>query len=227
MMDGMILRGLAFAVLALAAVEGASGQERPPPEPGDSIGLPGLSEPDSVPMATEPRPLGALARSLVVPGWGHAYAGATTRGGIYLAFEAASAYAVIRTRSRLTEVDARLAVLEGSLRAELAAQGITHSDYVNGVLEGDEAIADLRELSEERRQQVEDWLAFGGFMFLLGAADAFVSTHLREVPQPIDLGLAAAGNGRVEISFRLPIRGARERVGIEPTGPGFSRAARF
>ena len=203
----------------------AAGQEPPPPTgappPADSAREPGGETVD------ERSPLGAMLRSLALPGWGHAYAGATTRGGVYLAFEAGSAYAVLRTRNRLAEANERIALRERGVRADLAELGITHSTYVEEVLAQDEAIADLRELRDERDQQVEDWLAFGGFMFLLGAADAYVSTHLRAVPSPVTLNVDATPDGRVDVGFMVSLGGRRERVGIEPTRPGFSRAARF
>ena len=224
------VRAVALLVLvstALANNADAAAQEPPPTTTSDSDSTSNPERVDGGEAVDERSPLGALLRSLALPGWGHAYSGATTRAGVYLAFEAGSAYAILRTRNRVAETDARLALLERGVRAELAELGITHSSYVEEVLSQHEEVADLRELKGEREQQVEDWLAFGGFMFLLGAADAYVSSHLRAVPSPVTLNLGASEDGRVEIGLALSLGKQRERVGIEPTGPGFSRAARF
>jgi len=54
---------------------------------------------DTVPPVT---PLGALARSMVIPGWGQVEVGRPSRGAIYFAAEAASLYMVFKTQARLS-----------------------------------------------------------------------------------------------------------------------------
>ena len=45
---------------------------------------------------------------------------------------------------------------------------------------------DARGLVNARRQQLEDWIAFGAFLLFIGATDAFVSAHLRDFPEPLE-----------------------------------------
>lgn len=217
----MVARRLPLLVVLVSgmltsATVAAKGQDPPPPpvvgppaaaEGADSLGTDSVAMSDSLYVVGGPRPLGAFFRALAVPGWGHSYADAPLRGGIYTAFEVGSAYAILRTRSRVSEVDAKIGILEKSVRARLADLGITHSEYIENVLASDPSISDLRELKAEREQQVEDWVAFGTFMILLSAADAFVSTHLREVPSPLELTAAADDEGRIEVGVRVPVGG--------------------
>ena len=197
------------ALLACAAFACDAGAQEPPipvATAGPEIAVEESElSPDSLTASETPSPLGALFRSMAIPGWGHAYAGARTRAGVYLAFEVGSAYAIIRTRTRLNEVDRRIAVREGAIRDELASYRITHSEYVNSVLAQDSALEELEELKGEREQQVEDWIAFGGFMFLVGAVDAYVSTHLQDVPDFIELEVGTNEDGRLELGLRVPI----------------------
>ena len=194
---------LAAPVLCALATSDGTAQEPPVADPA-ALEAEALAD-SLAPPVSEPSPLGALLRSLAIPGWGHAYSGATTRAGIYLAFEVASAYAILRTQRRVSEVEARIAVLERAIRADLGAYGITHSEYVNAAFDSDDTIAELDELRAEREQQVEDWIAFGVFMLLLGAVDAYVSTHLREVPPPLELDVNATTQGRVEVGVRVAV----------------------
>lgn len=54
---------------------------------------------DTIPPVS---PLGALARSMVIPGWGQVEVGRPSRGAIYFAAEAASLFMVFKTQSRLS-----------------------------------------------------------------------------------------------------------------------------
>ncbi|MFQ5746659.1 MAG: hypothetical protein ACE5HF_05505 [Gemmatimonadota bacterium] len=47
-------------------------------------------------------PLGALGRSILVPGWGQASVGQPVRGAFYFAMEAGSLFMVVRTQARLS-----------------------------------------------------------------------------------------------------------------------------
>lgn len=191
------LRRAALAVVALPfllASGSLAGQEGLVSVPADSLGLGGSTV----------SPGGAFLRAVALPGWGHASIGSYNRAAVYFAAETATAFALIRTRLRIDEAEERLALQEDVRRAELLDEGLS-ADSVAVLLEEDEALADLRGLVDARGQQQEDWAALGIFLVLLSGADAFVSAHLREFPEPIEVDAAYRGRGRVELTARVPL----------------------
>ncbi len=94
------IRAVALAVSLLAASGGAAAQvtgdttsraERAPQDASPAVR-------DTVPPVS---PVGALARSLVLPGWGQLEVGRPVRGGIYFAAEALSLVMVFKTQAKL------------------------------------------------------------------------------------------------------------------------------
>jgi hypothetical protein len=141
---------------------------------------------DTVPLG--PRritPRGAFIRSALIPGWGHAEVGAHVRGGFYFAVEAASAFMIYKTQTRITRTEERLAVREAILTSRLASQGITDPLEVEAALEEDPEYEDLTALRETRSGQREDWIALGLFMMLIGGVDGYVSAHLADFPTAV------------------------------------------
>lgn len=191
------------ALAVLLAAGGIAAQD-PPAAPTDA------PTPDLVlgrPALDPPSPGGAFLRSLAVPGWGHAAIGSYGRGAFYVAAEAGTWYALIRTRMRLNEARERASLRERSLRAGLAREGLTDPVEIEERLDADPRLQDIQGLVESRESQQEDWVALGIFLMLLSGADAYVSAHLAAFPDPIDVGVVPGAAGGVELTFRVPIGG--------------------
>lgn len=169
----------------------------------------------------------AFLRSLVVPGWGHAAVGSYTRGGSYFLLQGATIWMLYKSAEKRAsarrERDLHYSLAESRARAA----GIQDPDTIRMMAEGDERVEDFEELVETRGEQVEDWAALGIFLMLMGAADAFVSAHLQDFPEPLSRvdvvpwvastpGLAGGSLRRavgVDVGIRLPLGG---RAGERP-----------
>lgn len=154
-----------------------------------------------------PSPGGAFLRSLAVPGWGHAAIGSYGRGAFYVAAETGTWYALIRTRMRLNEARERASLRERNVRAALEREGLTDPIEIEQRVDADPALQDIQGLVEAREGQQEDWLALGIFLMLLGGADAYVSAHLANFPDPIEIGVVPGVAGGVELAVRVPVGG--------------------
>ena len=157
------------------------------------------------PASSSVSPGGAFLRAILVPGWGHVSIGANTRAGAYFGIESSVAYGIIRTRRRISEVVSRANFRETQLRESLAAQGISDQNQIETALNSDATLTDLIELREARGDQQEDLIAFGLFLLLLSGADAYVSAHLKDFPDPLVIEGQTTGDGRFEIGLRIPI----------------------
>ena len=156
-----------------------------------------------LPIAASVTPGGAFLRAVLIPGWGHVSIGANARAGVYFAIESAVAYGIIRTRRRISEAVSRVNFREILLRENLNTQGVTDPNQIKGALESDATLADLKRLRESRGDQQEDLVAFGLFLLFLSGADAFVSAHLKDFPDPIAIEGGPTNDGRLEIGLRL------------------------
>lgn len=154
-----------------------------------------------------PSPGGAFLRSLALPGWGHAAIGSYGRGAFYVAAETGTWYALIRTRMRLNEARERASLRERNVRAALEREGLTDPIEIEQRVDADPALQDIQGLVEAREGQQEDWLALGIFLMLLGGADAYVSAHLANFPDPIEIGVVPGVAGGVELAVRVPVGG--------------------
>lgn len=188
----------AAAVAALASAPAVDAQEAPPAVAPDSARVQAQTQVQA-PRGVSPR--GAFLRAAALPGWGHASIGAYHRGAFYFLVESASAWMLVKTRRRFTDVERRLRFEEDLLRADLFSEGVTDEAEIRKRLDGDATLEDLRDLREARRQQREDWTAASVFLVLLSGVDAYVSAHLRDFPAPLSLEAVPVGNGRVEISL--------------------------
>ena len=211
------------ALLALAALLGSAQPARlcaqvpdtvvvvtPVPAPAqEGVELPELDEPTT--------PGGAFLRAVLLPGWGHASIGAYTRGGFYFAAETTAGFLLVRTIRRLEIAKEGRDLKEDRLREALIATGVTHPDTLDARVSADPEVARSRRLVRSRRQQMEDWAALGLFMVFLSGADAFVSAHLRDFPEPIPVSLELAPRPRGGVALGLslavgpPFRGPRAR----------------
>ena len=191
-------RARVWAVVALAIGVGAApavAQDPPAPAAAETDSLP--------PIQVSPR--GAFLRAMAMPGWGHVAIESHTRGGFYFAAEGLTAYTLLRARRRLSDVRERATRRESYLRERLAAQGTTDPTEIDAVLEADAELADMRDLEEARGEQQEDLVALGLFLIFLSGADAYVSTHLSRVPEPLALVAEPSGDGVYDLGVRLTI----------------------
>jgi hypothetical protein len=149
-------------------------------------------------------PRGAFIRSALIPGWGHAKVGAHVRGAFYFSAEAASAYMIFKTQTRLDRTQRKLALREAAVTGRLEAEGVTDPDEIEAALAEDPEIEDLRALEETRSGQREDWIALGLFLMLIGGVDGYVSAHLADFPTAVVLEPTPGGGMQVGLS--LPVR---------------------
>lgn len=156
-------------------------------------------------------PGGAFIRSLAVPGWGHAAAGSYTRAGFYFVTSGATFWMLTKTAQSLDVAQDRLSLAEREVEAELRRGGLSDPDSLTARVEGDERVAGARSLLESREQQMEDWTAFGIFWLLLNATDAFVSAHLADFPEPVEIDVRPGIPGNpTELRLSIPV-GRRTR----------------
>lgn len=148
-------------------------------------------------------PRGAFIRSALIPGWGHAKVGAHVRGAFYFTAEAASAYMIFKTHTRIDRTRRKLTLREATVTARLEAGGITDPEEIEAALAEDPEIEDLRALEETRTGQREDWIALGLFLMLIGGVDGYVSAHLADFPTAVVLEPTPGGGMQVGLS--LPI----------------------
>jgi hypothetical protein len=186
----------AFALGALCVAAPVGAQEAPTAAAPDSA----TAKPA---RGTSPR--GAFLRAVALPGWGHASIGSYHRGAFYFVVEGASAWMLVKTRHRFTDVGSRLRFEEELQRADLVAEGVTEEAEILKRLDADATLEDLRNLKEARRQQREDWTAVSIFLALLSGVDAYVSAHLGNFPVPLSLDAQPAGNGRMELSVGISL----------------------
>lgn len=166
-----VLRTLIPALVLAALAHGAapaSAQQIPAPAPVDSAGLPTAR--------------GAFLRSLVLPGWGQAYVGATSRGALYFALEAGSVWMAYSTGRRLADARQTDDLLRDA-----------------GVLGLDED----SDLVISREGQREDWVAISIFLLLFSGADAYVAAHLADFDAHVGVRPGPGGGLRIEAAVPL------------------------
>jgi len=159
-------------------------------------------EADELPVS----PRGAFLRSLALPGWGHLAVDAPGRAAFYVAAQGGTAWmlgkSILRRSSarRFRDEEFRM------VRDELQAQGIQSPDTLRVRALGDARVERWQELVDIRGDQVEDWVALGIFLSLLGATDALVAAHMADYPDPLTFDVVPRGRvGGWELRFRLPV----------------------
>jgi hypothetical protein len=190
--------------LALAAAVSAAGAALTGPVAASAQAAPAAVDTAQV------TPGGAFLRALLVPGWGHASIGAHTRGGFYVATQSATTWMIVRTVSRLSAAKDVRDQRRARVAERLASAGITDPREVAEAQAADPAVQAALALVEARGQQFEDWLALGLFLAFLSGADAFVSAHLRDFPEPLGLELHPSRGG-ASVGVSLPLGGGRPR----------------
>jgi hypothetical protein len=197
-------------LILLAVATPAQGRQLPPDSTAVVIPLEVAGDGvDAGPRQDEViTPRGALIRSLVIPGWGHAATGSYTRAGFYLTAQAGNAWMLAKTSGQLSWANRVLTAREAETRALLLDQGVP-ADSIPLLLETDPGVEQARNLVEARRSQREDWIALALFFILIGGVDAFVSAHLQDFPEPLTVepvGSPGGGMG-LEVGVRVPWRG--------------------
>ena len=158
---------------------------------------------DSVAVDPGPSPLGAFLRAIAIPGWGHASIDSHRRGLFYVGAQSGTAWMILKTSSRRSSAREILAVRESVVRAELMFSGEVPLDELDDAVAQDPRVVDAQTLVDARQGQFEDWVAMAIFITFLGGADAFVSAHLRDFPDPIDVTVGPSPDGGVEVGARL------------------------
>lgn len=196
----LLLAALSF--LLPGAWGEAAAQDVVSPEPVGEVSVEG--EPVS--------PGGAFLRSLVLPGWGHASVGSGTRAAFYAAAQSGTALMVLKSASRQRTARRFAAEERRLVEDELRLQGVTSADSLRVLAGADPRVSQREELVDRRGQQVEDWVALGLFLTLLGAADAYVAGHLADFPEPLALDVGRRpGDMAWEITLRIRHRGPAGR----------------
>lgn len=111
-------------------------------------------------------PLGAMWRSLLVPGWGQAASGRDVTGALFVLWEGTTYYMMRKAQGEL--------------------------DYLREIGSGHVA---------GKKQEVEDWLVLLVFNHLFAAAEAYVSGHLQDFPDDLEIRVTP---GRISVSIPIP-----------------------
>jgi hypothetical protein len=192
----------ALAVVMLSMLVGRTSAQEPRPASPETEDL----RADSLAMAQRPSPLGAFLRAIAIPSWGHGSIGSHHRGAFYMAAEGGAAWMLLRTGARRSSARETLQVREVVVRAELVAAGVPEEELDDAVV-ADPRVVDAQNLVDAREGQFEDWAALGIFLVLLSGADAFVSAHLQDFPDPIDVQVGPTPDGGVEVGARVRVGG--------------------
>ncbi|HUG02523.1 MAG TPA: DUF5683 domain-containing protein [Longimicrobiales bacterium] len=167
-----------------------------------------------------PSPGGALARSMVLPGWGQFHAGSGGRGFVYMAVHGINTYMVVKTFRRLGDtrerrdgaVDAARDSIQLEALADTALQRVLEEnpDTLEILAAADPEASRLTRLSSARRQQREDWMVWAGFWIIASGIDAFVAAHLADFPAEVDVEpVRRSGETRLRLGVHVPLRRRR------------------
>ena len=189
---------LAVALYGAAHVPNLSGQQPVAGAPGDSA------------QAVEPpvgsaRPSagGAFVRSMVIPGWGQAASGSPGHGAFYFTIQSVAVWMILKTTKTLGSASDILDMRRLDALEQLMADPSVDPADLSTAIEAALPVVSALQLQEIRRQQREDWFAFGLFFLLLGGADAFVAAHLADFPEPLDVSLRPLPDMGAELAFRV------------------------
>jgi len=170
---------------------------------------------DSVPP---PRPGWAFAQSVLLPGWGQARYDSHFRGAVYFAGWAGSWFMNIKNFAKLDEAREMRAMRRSSVLDSLAAVAetdtmiaalltdATRAEELNALILEDSIADDLRKLVNAREQQREDWIAWTIFWTLASGIDAFVTAHLADFPDVIQVEAVPGGGAALRLEVPLPGR---------------------
>lgn len=115
-------------------------------------------------------PMGAMWRSILIPGWGQARLNRKLTGALFITWEGVTLGMSIKTSQELRYME----------RTNSAGLGA-------------------------KRKEKQDWLVLLAFNHLFAAVEAYVSAHLWDFPQDLEIRAAPVPGG-VGASVRLPVR---------------------
>jgi hypothetical protein len=170
------MRALIVASVLLLAGGTASAQiipERQPtqqqqPQPEDTVKVPQFRRQPPV------SPVGAMWRSLLVPGWGQSILGRRVTGAFFIVFEGISVTMIVKSANQL--------------------------DYFERIDDGSDFMA---EKIDGKEQELEDWIFLLIFNHLISAAEAFVSGVLWDFPADLDVGASPDGGVHAGVSLEF------------------------
>ncbi len=167
--------------------------------------LAGASQDSAQAVETSGRPsaAGAFVRSMLVPGWGQAVAGSPGRGAFYFTVQSMAVWMFLKTTKTLGSASDILAMRRLDALERLTADPSVDPADLSTAIEADLGVVSALELKEIRRQQREDWIAFGVFFLLLGGADAFVAAHLADFPEPLEVSIRPLPDMGAELAFSV------------------------
>lgn len=161
--------------------------------------------------ADEVSPLGAFLRAIVLPTWGHSAIGSHRRGAFYMVAEGGTAWMLLKTINRRSSardvLDAREALVRAEVIRDNPDAGEELPELIDTALEQDPRVVEAQARVDARQGQFEDWVAMGIFLTFLSGADAFVSAHLRDFPDPIDVNVGPTPEGGVQVGARIRLGG--------------------
>ena len=189
--------GFAVVLLGAAQTSTLAGQQPLAGTPQDS------TQAVETPGSAGPSAGGAFVRSLVIPGWGQAAAGSPGRGAFYFTVESVALWMILKSNQLLGTASDVLDMRRLGATERLMGDPMVDPLDLPTLLEADLGVVSALELEEIRRQQREDWIAFAVFFLLLGGADAFVTTHLADFPEPLETVIRPLPEMGVEFGFRL------------------------
>ena len=168
------MRALILACGLLLAGGGANAQvipERQPtqqqqPQPEDTVKVPQFR------MQPPVSPVGAMWRSLLIPGWGQSILGRRVTGAAFIVFEGLSLTMILKSAKQL--------------------------DYFERIDDGSDEMAGK---IDGKRQELEDWAFLLIFNHLISAAEAFVSGVLWDFPAELDVQAAPNGGVQAGVSI--------------------------
>ena len=140
---------------------------------------------------------------MVVPGWGQAAAGSPGRGAFYFTVQSVAVWMILKTNKLLGSASDIVDMRRLDASERLMADPLVDPVDLAAAIEADLPVLSALELEEIRRQQREDWIAFAVFFLLLGGADAFVTAHLADFPEPLETVIRPLPNMGVEFGFKL------------------------
>lgn len=153
-------------------------------------------------------PGGAFLRSVLVPGWGHVATESFGRGGFYVASQAGAVWMLWKSSSRRREALRFGRVERDAAAVRLRMEGIVDPDSLRFAVEEDPEVQGWDDLAETRASQVEDWIVTTAFLVLLGAADAYVTAHFLDSPEPLSFRIFPGRPGEgIEFGISVPVGG--------------------
>ena len=191
------------------------------------VGAVQVAPPDSLrPAADSSRgisPRGAMLRSFLLPGWGQAAVGSTTRAAVWFAIEGADVFMLVKTLRRLADagdrerglVRARTDSLNGAMAQDTAlARRLEDPLAFDSAVSAGEEVRDIRSLVGSREQQRQDWITYTLFFTLLSGVDAYVNAQLSDFP--VDISMRTTTDGAVVLRLGVPLGRSSAARAIRP-----------